>query len=62
MEENVAAVLRTDKEEKVSALLRNYIEHLRTQAGLITDPTIKDQVELEVQEIKKYINQLNTIQ
>jgi tubulin-like protein len=61
VEENVAAVLRTDSEAKVSELLRDHVEHLLTQARLITDSTIKEQVELEVQEIQNYLQQLMTI-
>jgi hypothetical protein len=59
--EHVDAVLRAEGEDKVSALLRGHVQHLISQVAPIENSIIREQVEREVEEIEKYIEQITTI-
>ena len=61
VEENVDTVLRSEGEAKVSILLRSHIEHLISQVSSVSDSGIKEQVEREIEEIEKYLNQMSTL-
>jgi len=60
VEKHVDSVLRAEGEERVSALLRDHIEGLISQATRV-DSNIKAQVQREVEEIEKYLSWITTI-
>lgn len=61
VEEKIDAVLRTEGEARVSALLRDHAEQLISQVGRVSDSSIKEQVEREVEEIDRYLQQMTMI-
>lgn len=59
--DHVDAMLRSEGEDKVSALLGDHIQYLTAQVAKIEKAIVREQVEREVTEINEYIRQINTI-
>ncbi|HEX8131266.1 MAG TPA: tubulin-like doman-containing protein [Pyrinomonadaceae bacterium] len=62
VKENVDALTRAEGEAKINGLLRQHVETLTAQmSGGNIDPSIKEQVERELEEIDKHLKEMSTI-
>jgi hypothetical protein len=62
VKENIDTLTRAEGEAKINGLLRQHVENLTAQmSGGNVDPSIKEQVERELEEIDKHLREMATI-
>jgi DNA anti-recombination protein RmuC len=62
VKEHIEAVTRTDGEARISAILREYVDGLVKQISERgVDPVVKEQVEREVEEIERHLEEMTKL-